>query len=77
MPRPTPGEAANPISQFARNSRRLRQFTGQLPIDLLRMGVENVNGAASTMTKIIEDNETGLLSNLPAQLRVARRMAAG
>lgn len=73
--RPPSNETAAPVSHLTRLQRSARLFLQQRPLDLLHQGVKTVDAAAQVMTNVVERRQTGLLHDLPSQLRVAQRMA--
>jgi glycosyltransferase involved in cell wall biosynthesis len=77
QPVPALGETSASRSLLERSHRRLQLFTRQLPIDLRKGGVQSIDEAAKAMAAIIETRSTGFVSDLPAQLRAAWRMATG
>lgn len=76
LPHPYAGERAAPISRLQRLQRSARLFLDQRPLDLPAAGVATVHDAAKVMDEIVQHRRTGLLRDLPSQLRVARRMAS-
>lgn len=76
LPRPRVGEHSAPVSRLQRLQRSARLFLDQRPLDLQTAGVTNVDEAARVMGEIVQHRRTGLLQDLPSQLRVARKMAS-
>ena len=74
LDRPSPGEGGVHASVFGRLARSARLFMQQRPLDLLGEGVVAVDGAAERMTEILALGETGLLHDVPGQLRAGQRM---
>lgn len=73
--RPQAEEHVATPSKIDRIRRSMTLFADQRPVDFLARGAETVDGAARVMTTLLERRQTGLLHNLPEQIRVARRMA--
>lgn len=65
-----------PVSRLHRLRRSARLFLDQRPLDLPAAGVVTVDQAADVMNDIVERGRTGVLHDLPSQLRVARKMAS-
>lgn len=76
LPRPAAEEHGTPVSRLQRLRRSTTLFLDQRPLDLPAAGVATVDQAAGVMNDIVQHRRTGLLRDLPSQLRVARKMAS-
>ena len=76
LPHPARNEHGAPVSRLQRLRRSARLFLDQRPLDLPAAGVTAVDQAAGVMNDIVQHRRTGLLHDLPGQMRVARKMAS-